>query len=185
MAKKFKNNKINLYIPSPSAEVVEKFWSAPASVTSPQPHSPLLALGQAVSAPPSSSALMTHPPVLPGGPGSQSVSVALQGVCWASTAVRGGERAGWAEGRLACDPGPPIYWPDARGALEVTHVVVSPHEVPMAALVSQFPRSLDLPHWGLSLLEGGGSLPRRSSQRGNKSCQTAASGQHTSVSTKV
>ena len=158
-----------------------------ASVTPPlQALSPLLALGQDVSAVPSSPTLMTRPPVLPGGPVHSQVM-------WPYSLFSGhphlwgrGERAGWAEGRLACNPHhPPTSQPSPRGTSELTHVMLSPHEVTMAGPVYWLPQSLGLPHWGLSLREGGGSLPRRSSQQSNKSSLIAGSWQRTSVSTKV
>ena len=96
----------SFYIPSPSAEVVEKFWSAPASVTPPTPLTPP-GLGTGRLCSPSSPALTTRPPILPGGPVHSQVLWPCRVFAGHPHLRGGGERAGWAEGRLTCDPGPP------------------------------------------------------------------------------
>lgn len=165
--KNLKIIKINLYIPSPSAEVVEKLWSAPASVTPPPTTHPSLALGQAVSLSPSSSALTTHPPVLPGSPVHSQFLWScrvLAGHPW----LRGGERGQeWAEGRLACRSGPPTYRPDPRGARGDPCRSFPPHEVTRQHLSPSSSVSRSAP---LGAVPAGRRWfsPRRSSQWGNR-----------------
>ena len=105
-----KNLKIikNFYIPSPSAEVVEKLWSAPASVTPPNPSHPSWPWDR-----PSLLPVFTcsdHTPTLPSRwPSSQSGAVALQGVCWASTPVTGRGEGRMGRGEVDLRPRPPPH----------------------------------------------------------------------------
>ena len=105
-----KNLKIikNFYIPSPSAEVVEKLWSAPASVTPPNPSHPSWPWDR-----PSLLPVFTcsdHTPTLPSRwPSSQSGAVALQGVCWASTPVTGRGEGRMGRGEVDLHPSPPPH----------------------------------------------------------------------------